>query len=246
MFVVGPRIRGNAPKMSSIIKRSYFIPYKLSFFQRSFLVPFFGLGALNDPTRGDLVAGLGDVTASKSLERMCEKIKSTATGRTILERRPLVSTDSIDFNKLRSLESHTFGFAYAKFMDKHSYSPDERAVVRFQTNPEHAYVMTRYRQIHDFWHVLTGVPTTVVGEVGLKWFEWKVTGLPICLLSGVLGPLKLDLNDHSTLIRHYLPWVHRSGATCEQLMVYSYEQSFEKSLEEVRNELSIVPFGGPK
>ena len=35
-----------------------------------------------------------------------------------------------------------------------------------------AYVIARYRQVHDFWHVLCDLPPTVLGEIALKWFEW--------------------------------------------------------------------------
>ena len=31
-----------------------------------------------------------------------------------------------------------------------------------------AYVLQRYREIHDLLHVLTGMPTNVLGELGQK------------------------------------------------------------------------------
>ena len=31
-----------------------------------------------------------------------------------------------------------------------------------------AYVMQRYREVHDFWHVICALPTSVAGEVALK------------------------------------------------------------------------------
>ena len=54
-----------------------------------------------------------------------------------------------------------------------------RAPVKFVEDDELAYVMLRYRQVHDFLHVLTGVNTDVVGEIGLKWFEFFQTGLEL-------------------------------------------------------------------
>ena len=44
---------------------------------------------------------------------------------------------------------------------------------------ELAYVMSRYREVHDFWHVLSGLPPTELGEITLKWFEAVQTGLPM-------------------------------------------------------------------
>ena len=42
-------------------------------------------------------------------------------------------------------------------MTSHGFLADERAQVRFVDDPELAYVMLRYRQVHDFWHVLAGM-----------------------------------------------------------------------------------------
>ena len=42
------------------------------------------------------------------------------------------------------------------------------SVCRFVSDPEVAYVLQRYREIHDMLHVLTGMPTNVMGELGQK------------------------------------------------------------------------------
>lgn len=52
-------------------------------------------------------------------------------------------------------------------------------------------------QVHDFWHVLSGLPPTVVGEIALKWFEMMQTGLPVTALSAFVGPLRLTRGTHS-------------------------------------------------
>ena len=44
---------------------------------------------------------------------------------------------------------------------------------RFVSDPELAYVLQRYREIHDLLHVLTGMPTSVMGELGQKVREQK-------------------------------------------------------------------------
>ena len=72
---------------------------------------------------------------------------------------------------------------------------DERPNVRFVCDPDVAYVLLRYRQVHDFWHVLCDLPPTVLGELALKWFEWRQTGLPSCGLSTLSGPLRLNPSE---------------------------------------------------
>lgn len=52
-----------------------------------------------------------------------------------------------------------------------------RPNVRFVDSPDLAYIMTRYREVHDFWHVLSGLDTTVLDELGLKVFEFLQTGI---------------------------------------------------------------------
>lgn len=64
----------------------------------------------------------------------------------------------------------------------------------------HALRLLRYREVHDLWHVLSGLPPTVEGELALKWFELVQTGLPVCALGAVVGPLALPRREpQSTL-----------------------------------------------
>ena len=58
--------------------------------------------------------------------------------------------------------------------------------MRFVENPDLAYVMLRYRQVHDLWHVVLGMPPTVLGELAVKWVEMLQTGLPMTVLSSLV------------------------------------------------------------
>ena len=51
------------------------------------------------------------------------------------------------------------------------YSAKERPLVKYVQNIEHAYIMQRYREIHDCTHVLLGYGTSVEEELAVKWFE---------------------------------------------------------------------------
>ena len=118
----------------------------------------------------------------------------TVEGRIILKNKPIISTKILNLPKLRgniTIISHTsqyvfeikrfvelplnsLGREYVAYIDKHGFSPDERTLVRFITDPDNAYVMARYRQIHDFWHVLADLPPSLLGEISLKAFEFQV------------------------------------------------------------------------
>jgi ubiquinone biosynthesis protein COQ4 len=78
----------------------------------------------------------------------------------------------------------------SQFFQKNA-SPDERAPVSFVDDPELAYVMTRYREVHDLFHTVLGMPTNMLGEITVKWFEALQTGLPMCALGAFFGPVRL-------------------------------------------------------
>src|SRR3546814_13378512 len=91
--------------------------------------------------------------------------------------------------------------------------------------------MLRYRQVHDFWHVLSGLPPTVMVEIALKWLELGQTRLPMTMLSSVFGQLRLNSGtiqyDFWATIdgAHSLPLCVRcvlsSGATIASNCIYS-------------------------
>jgi Coenzyme Q (ubiquinone) biosynthesis protein Coq4 len=140
----------------------------LSMSQRVFVGTGAAILAMLDPHRGDLVATLGEVSGDAALRNMLQRMQNDETGRQILSDRPIVSSETVDLQKLAKLDRNTFGYAYAYFMLSRGYSPDERTEVRFVDDEDLAYVMLRYRQTHDFLHVLLGLPTDVLGELVQK------------------------------------------------------------------------------
>ncbi len=53
-----------------------------------------------------------------------------------------------------------------------------------------AYVMTRMRQTHDPWHVLTGYTADIRGEILLQAFTYAQIGSPSALLITILGAVR--------------------------------------------------------
>ena len=152
---------------------NFFQPHRLSVTQRLLAFPYLALNSIADPTRGEMVAGLGDLTGYYSLRSMQRDMKKSPYGVELLKRKTVISSDSLNFSELRGLPDGTLGKTYSIFMESHNFKADERPPVRFVDDEELAYIMLRYRQLHDFWHVICGVPPTVLGEIALKWFEWR-------------------------------------------------------------------------
>ncbi|GMI59964.1 hypothetical protein ScalyP_jg9603 [Parmales sp. scaly parma] len=149
------------------------------------------MASLLNPESAISVATFGDVSSSAQLLPLLKLLESTPTGLRILVDRPTPpSTLTLHNNlmaKLSTLPPNTFGNAYWNFMKTHEFHSHERPPVVYVDDENLAYVMDRYRTSHDYWHVITGLPPTVEGELALKWIEYINMGLPVAGLSGLAG-----------------------------------------------------------
>lgn len=226
----------------------FFEPYKLTLAQRLFLVPYYSLASVINPYNGDNIAGLGDATNVLVIKDLKSRFERTSHGKELLRYKPTIAKKSLNVELLRQLPIQTLGRHYIDYMDQHEFSPDERSIVKYQLDPDLAYVMCRYRQVHDFWHALSGLPPTILGELVLKAFEFQVTGLPVCILGSTVGQIRLS---RAELIKFYtigLPWAISAGKRCSQsylknpnfdVLTYHYEKNLEKEVDEVRRELDF-------
>lgn len=202
--------------------------------------------ALFNPARGDAVAALGEVTGRYSLAKIRDEMLKHKTGRRILKERPVLNSHTLDLDKLRKLGKSTFGYSFVSFLDNNKITIDSREPVRYLDDPELAYVMLRYRQVHDFWHTLSGFPeVSVESELAVKWFEFTALGMPVAMLSSLVGPLNLSLKKRAYLLDTMVPWAVRAGGKCENLMNVYYEDLLEKELKDVQQILGIEPFKAP-
>ena len=217
------------------------VPYALSPAQRVFVAGYAALGAFADPRRDDLVAILGEATGGVALQACRDRMAASETGAELLRDRPEIDNETIAAARLADLPEGTFGRAYHAFMDGHGFDADGRKPVRFVEDEELRYVMLRYRQVHDFWHVLVGLPPTVLGELGLKWFEMVQTGLPMAALASLAGPMRLSEKKRAIFYGTYVPWAQRSATAAEFLLNVKYEDMWDVPLDEMRRSLRLEP-----
>ena len=197
--------------------------------------------ALRDPRRADMVGVLGEATGRVALEKIRSDLKTTREGRLILSERPVVDSSTINGEQLRQLSENTFGHAYGRFLERYGFDPDDRTPVALVDDEELAYVLLRYRQVHDFWHVLFGLPPTVHGELVLKWFELVHTGLPVAAFSALFGPLRLSSKQRRRLYDAHVPWATTQGRACTQsLLAVYYEKCFEEDIDQLRKRLGVT------
>jgi ubiquinone biosynthesis protein COQ4 len=212
------------------------------------------IGALVNPLRGgicilsllnfaaDLVAALGEVTGYYACRAMRERMLGSDTGRRILKSRTRISSKLLDMERLKGYPEKSFGRQHYLFFDSHGISPDTRSKVQYIEDEELAFVMSRYRDNHDFLHTLSGLPISVVSELGLKWFEFKQTGLPMAFLGSVFGPLALPPSDFGDFYRIYKPWAEFAAHRCAFFMNFEFESLLEHDIDDVRRMMNFAPY----
>ncbi|KAF8689052.1 Ubiquinone biosynthesis protein COQ4 -like protein, mitochondrial, partial [Rhizoctonia solani] len=159
----------------------------LNWGENAFMAVGSALAALADPRRGDMVAALGETTAGSALPRLRDQMLASSEGRAILKDRPRVNTNTVDMVTLAKMPVGSWGHTYVTWLDRCGVTPDTREPVHYIDDPELAYVMTRYRECHDFYHAVCGLSVSVPSELALKVFELANFGLPSTALSALSG-----------------------------------------------------------
>jgi ubiquinone biosynthesis protein COQ4 len=218
--------------------------------QRASVAVLASLGAVLRPARADLVAAAGETLLGEPALRAAAARLRRAAARgdpdaaLLLAERPRVTDATLEH--CRTLPADTLGGAYASFMGDRGFAASERPPVRFvDAGAEAAWVAARQREVHDFWHVLFGLPTTVLGELALKAVELVQTGLPSAGMAVLAAQLRLSAEDRAALWGTYVPWAARAGARCADLVAIYYERHFDEPLDDVRRRwrVEVAPQG---
>ncbi|XP_060768821.1 ubiquinone biosynthesis protein COQ4 homolog, mitochondrial isoform X3 [Neoarius graeffei] len=226
---------------SALYGRLYPSHIQTNFIQKSLLAVGSGVAALQNPYRHDMVAVLGETTGHLALLKLKHRMSNDPEGYTVLTERPRIRLSTLDLSSMSTLPDGSLGREYLRFLEDNKVTPDTRADVKFIDDEELAYVMQRYREVHDLVHTILGMPTNMLGEVAVKWFEAAQTGLPMCIMGAVLGPLRLSTRRMQMLATSLGPWALRSGSRARCMLSVFYERRWDQNLEELREELNIEP-----
>ncbi|GAC94932.1 ubiquinone biosynthesis protein [Pseudozyma hubeiensis SY62] len=166
---------------------------------RALLTAGSALGLLNNPSRGDLLSMLTQVSSGPSLAHLLESMRSTESGRRLLIERPSVNSDTVDVEYLAALERGTFGREWIEWLKENGVGPDGRAEADYMTTPEHKYLIQRYRESHDFYHLLLRMPVTQLGETVVKYFEMAQMNMPVAGFAAAGGTLRILASNLASL-----------------------------------------------
>lgn len=105
--------------------------------------------------------------------------------------------------------SNTLAYQMLKYLQKNKITLESRENVHYIDNISYANIYNKYRQSHDFHHLIIGdLPTSIEGEIIIKMFEGVNMGLPLGLVGGLLSPLNLkDTYIIRKLYSQYLPTI---------------------------------------
>ncbi|XP_045455612.1 ubiquinone biosynthesis protein COQ4 homolog, mitochondrial [Melitaea cinxia] len=215
-----------------------YIPTNL--FQKSLLTIGSAAVALLDPYRGDMIACLGEVTGELSLKYMREKMLESNEGAEILRDMPRINSQTVCFKTLSKMPEGSLGRLYADFMNANKITPDSRLPVQFIKDKDLAYVMQRYREVHDLVHASLFMKTTMLGEVTVKWVEGIQTRLPMCIGGGIWGAARLKPKHRQLYLKKYLPWAIQTGNNAKFMQGIYYEKRWEQNIDDFYKEMNIV------
>lgn len=231
------RFVSTMPKRSEALYPGH-VPLSLT--ERILLATGSAIQSLIDPRRGDMIAALSEATAQPFfITRLRDEMLSHPTGRRILRERPRITSSTLSLPHLRTLPRDSVGYTYGAWLDREGVTPDTRDATRYIDDEECAYVMQRYREAHDFYHAITGLPVIVEGEIALKWFEWTNMGLPVAGLSALFGPLRLSKKQRARLRKVWIPWALSEGRRSTCLLNVYWEEELLTDCETLRTRLGF-------
>lgn len=195
--------------------------------------------SVNDPEDGQHVSELGDLTNLNSLKQIRTRMLETGEGKQILTEKPRITEDSMDFQNLKDYGQNTLGFAYYQYMSRNNFSPNERPLAKYIPDIELSYVCQRYKETHDFYHVLLDMDRTLIDEVAVKWFEAEHLRLSSSSLGGLFGSLTLSPKEVFFLYNRLLPGIIQIARNSKFLLAVYFEKRLKQDLSELRKELNI-------
>jgi ubiquinone biosynthesis protein COQ4 len=198
---------------------------------------------LGDSTKTHEIHRVEEITGRPRYRKLLAELAATPEGQRLLRDRPELSTERVDYDRLRTLPASTLGGAYVRHLDHNKLAADyQAAATRHIDDPDMAYLMRRFRQTHDVWHALLHVGVTGHEEVAIHWFTYGQLRLPVSAMIMVLGTLKhFVLERRWGALRHSLVEAYRAGRDAEPLLGVYWEDLWDAPLERVRERYRVHP-----
>lgn len=198
---------------------------------------------LGDSNQTSEIHRVEEITGRPKYRRLLAQLRDDPDGQRLLEERPELSSDFVDYEALRRMPPTKLGGAYVRHLDGNSITADYQAAqTRHVDDPDMAYLMRRFRQTHDVWHALLDLGITGHEEVVIHAFSWGQLRLPVSALVVALGSMKhIVLEKRWGALRHSLREAYEVGRDAEPLIKVIWEDLWDEPLEAVRARYHVRP-----
>jgi ubiquinone biosynthesis protein Coq4 len=194
--------------------------------------------ALREPEKLDDILELAGVLAPPmAMRRLVERLMGSPDAAQALIERPRMGL--LHLSRLRALPEGTLGRTLADHLVENGLDPDALPYLEAHTDEE--YVRAHMLESHDVWHVLTGFPTDVPGELGIQAFSLAQIGSPFALgilAGGLANTLLYAFSERDTRMRSIVRgWL--LGQRARLLFGAPWRQMWELPLAEVRQRYGL-------
>ncbi|MGB3533065.1 MAG: Coq4 family protein [Microcoleaceae cyanobacterium] len=144
-----------------------------------------------------------------------------------------------DVEQLLKCPEDSLGYKYASYLTDSGFDPHFYRDLEIKDDV--SYLFMRRRQTHDIWHIITGFGADVSSELGLKAFELAQTRSPMSalLVAGGLVKTLFESPEDLGYLLDRLAVGYRMGAKAKPFLAQKWEEHWDKSVEQWRNELNV-------
>ncbi|OKH49270.1 hypothetical protein NIES2101_21390 [Calothrix sp. HK-06] len=192
-----------------------------------------------DPSRADATPDIEDgMIKLKATQVAIDYVKTIPGVAEIVQERYLAPAP--DLVSLAKLPSGSLGRCFAEYIEQTGFDPNYYRALPITDDT--SYVLTRLRQTHDIWHLVTGLSSSVNAELGLQAFclaQIRIP-LPILLIAGGLLRTLFTQPEELGLLLEQIAIGYRMGALAKPFLAQKWEENWDKPLVQLREELGVV------
>jgi ubiquinone biosynthesis protein Coq4 len=142
--------------------------------------------------------------------------------------------------ELAAMPAGSLGQAFGALLQQEGLTLIPRPEGLDQLTDDDQYLQLRTRACHDLWHLITGFPTSLPGEVALNGFgarQLRQPGPVLLLAADLLS--RAHLNDTTPDLADAVSFGLRLGGVCAPVLAQRWEEGWERPLSEWRDQLGI-------
>lgn len=200
-----------------------------------------------EPTDTQQVFTVIESLNGRNPAQLVARLRSSASGRRLLETRPAIVDLLSDRAALEALPAGSVGRAYLEFLDREGISADGlidasdagQTAESSERDDDIGFLTRRLRDTHDLWHVLAGYQGDVFGETALLAFSAAQTSNKGVALMALAACLRANNRTVTAEVLRAFSAGRRAG----WLPAVAFEDLLARPLDEVRRELGITPAG---